>query len=559
MGVVYKARQVKLNRFVALKMLHGARSPAVAEQSRFRTEVEAIARLQHPNIVQVFEVGDHEGGPFFSMEWCSGGSLEKKLRQALLPPHEAARVVAMLARAMHAAHEKKVLHRDLKPANVLLAEDGTPKVSDFGLAKKLDEAGHTVTGAVMGTPCYMPPEQARGETKALGPGVDVYALGAVLYECLTGKPPFKAATVADTLMAVVLNDPVPPRQMQPLVPRDLETICLKCLQKEPQKRYCSALELADDLGRFQAGETVHARPVGTVERLTRWRRRNPVVANLIAAVAFLVLAVAVGSSVAAGYFRQLATQEQLAKEDAQQATKREEEAKEEAQQATKREEAKAGENLALATEKSRLAGKLSGALAQEQARAKESLERLERQYVLEGIRAQQQNDLLGALPWFAEALQLRANDPIAQQPHRLRLAALLQQAPALTHCWFHDLPVNYAEFSPDGSRVVTASEDGTARVWDAVTGAEVTFPLKHQEKTGHRTLTPSDFHYVMADNQVRAGARGPEVPPSPARNPPTGRIYHAAFSPDGRRITPARNKIKVQSRRRIGHEDLENN
>ena len=238
MGVVYKARQVKLGRLVALKMILSGGHAGEADLARFRTEAEAIARLQHPNIVQIYEVGEHGGLPFFSLEFCGGGSLEKKRGGTPLPPAEAAVLVETLARAMQAAHEKGVIHRDLKPANVLLAEDGTPKITDFGLAKKLDEAGQTASGAVMGTPSYMAPEQAGGQ--AVGPLADVYALGAVLYECLTGRPPFKAATNLDTILQVVSDEPVPPAQLQPKTPRDLETICLKCLHKDPEKRYPSA-------------------------------------------------------------------------------------------------------------------------------------------------------------------------------------------------------------------------------------------------------------------------------------------------------------------------------
>jgi serine/threonine-protein kinase len=189
MGVVYRARHVKLNRIVALKMILTGGHAGEAELARFRTEAEAVARLQHPNVVQVFEVGESEGHPFLSLEFCPGGSLEKKLQGTPLPPGQAAQLVETLAQAMQAAHEKGVIHRDLKPANVLLAEDGTPKITNFGLAKKLDEAGQTATGAVMGTPSYMAPEQAGGKAKELGPACDIYALGAVLYECLTGRPP----------------------------------------------------------------------------------------------------------------------------------------------------------------------------------------------------------------------------------------------------------------------------------------------------------------------------------------------------------------------------------
>jgi serine/threonine-protein kinase len=289
MGVVYKARQLKPPRLVALKMVLAGGHAGTEKVARFRTEVEAVARLAHPNVVQVYEVGEHQGLPFFSMELCPGG-LDRKLGGTPQPARDAARLVEALARGVHAAHQGLVVHRDLKPANVLLSADGTPKVSDFGLAKKLDEAGQTRTGAVVGTPSYMAPEQAAGKSKTVGPAADVYALGAILYECLTGRPPFKAASDWETVVQVLSAEPVPPRRLSPKVPRDLETVCLKCLRKEPDRRYASAAELADDLGRFLRGEPVLARPVGPAGRLARWARRRPAVAGLL--LALLVLSAA---------------------------------------------------------------------------------------------------------------------------------------------------------------------------------------------------------------------------------------------------------------------------
>jgi serine/threonine-protein kinase len=293
MGVVYQARQLALGRMVALKMILAGAHAGAKELARFRTEAEAVARLQHPNIVQIHEVGEHDGHPYFALEFCPGGSLDRKLQGTTLPPRQAAELVAVLAGAMQAAHDKGIVHRDLKPANVLLLEDGSPKVSDFGLAKKLDEAGHTATGAVMGTPSYMAPEQAAGRSKAVGPATDVWALGAILYECLTGRPPFKAATALDTLFAVLSQEAVPVRQLQPRVPHDLETICHKCMRKDPHKRYASARDLADDLRRFLGGEPIRARPVPAWERAWKWVRRRPAAAALLAvstlAAAALVL------------------------------------------------------------------------------------------------------------------------------------------------------------------------------------------------------------------------------------------------------------------------------
>jgi serine/threonine-protein kinase len=261
---------------------------------------EAVAQLTHPNIVQIHEIGDHNGLPYFSLEYVDGGCLTDKLGGKPLPARKAAETVGLLARTMGWAHDRGIVHRDLKPANVLLAADGSPKIADFGLAKRLDtDSSQTRSGTLMGTPNYMAPEQARGETHSIGPLADVYALGVILYECLTGRPPFVGTSIVNTLQQVQNHEPVPSSRLEPSVPADLETICLKCLQKEMHKRYTSATALADDLDRFLAGVPIKARPVGSAERLARWCRRNPRVAALSAAVLALLVTVAVGSTVMA--------------------------------------------------------------------------------------------------------------------------------------------------------------------------------------------------------------------------------------------------------------------
>jgi formylglycine-generating enzyme required for sulfatase activity/tetratricopeptide (TPR) repeat protein len=311
MGVVYKARQTGLNRIVALKMIRQGAWAGPDDVLRFRAEAEAAAQLQHPNIVPIYEVGETDEGPFFSLEYVAGGGLDRFLAGAPQLPRLAAEVVEKLARAMHFAHARGILHRDLKPANVLLqAADGRdpslpvhlpsaiPKITDFGLAKRLRaDAGQTQTGAILGTPCYMAPEQAAAR-KDLGPTADVYALGAILYEMLTGRPPFRGTTAQDTIMQVLLDEVVPPRQLNASVPRDLETICLKCLHKEPLRRYASAGELADDLRRWLAGEPIAARPAGWLERAGHWARRRPAAASLLGVSLLAGLGLAVLSVVA---------------------------------------------------------------------------------------------------------------------------------------------------------------------------------------------------------------------------------------------------------------------
>jgi serine/threonine-protein kinase len=270
-GVVYKARQAGLNRLVALKMLLAGAHADPGQIGRFRREAEAVARIRHPHIVAVYDFGELDSCPYFSLEYLPGGNLAGRLTAGPLPPREAAALVEPLARAVHFAHERGVVHRDLKPANVLLAEDGTPKVADFGLAKMLGgDDGLTSTGAVLGTPGYMAPEQARGGSKAAGPAADLYALGAILYECLTGRPPFQGETPLLTLAQVVIADPAPPFRLQPGTPRDLSAVCMKCLEKDPRRRYPSALALAEDLRRFLAGERTEARPTRRALRPAMW-------------------------------------------------------------------------------------------------------------------------------------------------------------------------------------------------------------------------------------------------------------------------------------------------
>jgi hypothetical protein len=273
MGVVYLARQQGLDRRVALKMILGGAHAGAEDVVRFGREAQTVARLHHPNIVQVYEVGSYNGMPFLSLEYCGGGSLTNRLAGKPMPGRQAAELLEPLARAVHAAHEAGIVHRDLKPANVLISEDGTPKITDFGLAKHLKEEcgavkGLTRTGAVMGTPSYMAPEQA-SDTKHAGPACDVYGLGAILYELLTGRPPFLAATPVETVLQVQHQDPLPPRILNRQTDPDLERIALKCLEKLPSQRYASAQELADDLRRYLQGEPVSARSVNLLERLQR--------------------------------------------------------------------------------------------------------------------------------------------------------------------------------------------------------------------------------------------------------------------------------------------------
>jgi tetratricopeptide (TPR) repeat protein len=294
-GVVYRARHLRLNRPVALKMLLAGPYARPQERERFLREAEAVAGLRHPNVVQLYDVGDVDGRPYFTMELVEGGSLARALAGAPRPARPAAALVAAVADAIEVAHQSGIVHRDLKPANVLLTADGTPKVADFGLARRLEGGGGlSLSGVAVGTPSYMAPEQARGDKDAIGPATDVYALGVILYEVLTGRPPFRSETPAATLHQVMVDEPVPLARLNPHAPRDLETICLKCLAKEPSRRYASAAALAEDLRRFGRGEPIKARPIGAAGRLVRWARRHPAVAGLSGALLFVTLLLIAG-------------------------------------------------------------------------------------------------------------------------------------------------------------------------------------------------------------------------------------------------------------------------
>jgi WD40 repeat protein len=501
MGVVYRARQQGLGRVVALKMILHADHAGAGQRQRFRTEAEAIARLQHPHIVQVFEVGEHKGTPYFSLEFCAGGSLADRLRATPLPPREAAALLETLARAMQTAHAAGVVHRDLKPANVLLAADGAPKVTDFGLAKKLDDAsGQTHTGQVLGTPSYMAPEQAVGQGRLIGPAADVYALGAILYDCLTGRPPFRAATAVDTLMQVVAEEPPSPRRLNPGMPRDLETICLKCLQKAPGKRYASAEELAEDLRRFREGEPVRARPVGALERGWRWCRRNPASAASAFAAAASLLAAAVVST-AFG----------LRAERARQG------------------EAERARNEASARE--------------EAVHARQDAQRQLIDLCGEsGLTAAREQDHSQALLWFALATQLARDDPQAEELNRIRVANWLRNVclPEGTFLvpGFRPLHDHFRtlQFSPDGNYLLVVASTGDCLVWDRSLGRLARLP-EWAAKGSAAAWEPRGGSLAVAARDGRISLLSPpDFRPAGEEAEAGGAVAVLAFSRDGERL-----------------------
>ena len=518
MGVVYKARQVSLNRIVALKMiLAGVHADANA-RARFRREAEAVAALQHPNIIQIYEIGEASGHLYLALEYVEGGNLATHLQRGPWPTHLAAELTLLLAQATHYAHTQGVIHRDLKPANVLLRRvqassalsspdspsqggatagppvwpsprDLVPKITDFGLAKRLEENGSvgTQSGAVMGTPSYIAPEQAAGRNREIGPAVDIYALGAILYELLTGRPPFLGESPLDIILQVLHDEPVPPRRLRPGIPQDLETICFKCLEKQPSRRYVSAAALAEDLRRFLDGKPIQARPLSGVERLTRWIRRHPVWSALVAVTVTSLLVLLAGLATAYLQVRDAVRLREAEAEAARLARQDEAQARQEA------------ERLALENAEKRREAEESNA------RLKREIE--ERRRSSYALQLTQIATVVEHDPFRAEKL---LEDP-QRCPLDLRdftwsyLYGLCQRHVVEYQHGRARTPLRAVAWAPRGGLVASGDERGHIRVWDPNSGQTWLVGDAHVGQITSLAFTPDEAVLITAgeDGAIR--------------------------------------------------------
>jgi WD40 repeat protein/tRNA A-37 threonylcarbamoyl transferase component Bud32 len=556
MGVVYKARHLQLNRLVALKMILNNHFADDEQRQRFHREAEAVARLRHPHIVQIYDIGNFQNQPYFALEFCDGGSLRARIKEkGPLLPGAAARLVEMLARAVDAAHQNLIVHRDLKPDNVLLSAD-QPKITDFGLAKKLDNepgapaAGPlTQTGAIMGTPGYMAPEQARGER--VGPAADMYALGVILYELLTGRPPF-VGNLTEILRGVLFSEPAPPRRLRKSVPRDLETICLKCLHKDPAARYASADALAEDLRRFQTGEPIVARRVGRFERTVKWCWRHPAQTAAAALAVLLLVVLGVGTVIAS-----LWQDAELARDRAETEQRKADVARDDAENARRianaqRDFAQASSILSQSLLKKEEEARKETQRANKELAAAKAQQLLRSEWldyeskVTDGQRFWQERDMdsvrlsLAGCRWDFQGWEYNYLYTLLQSPGQKTPADVLGG---------HPKGVNSVAFSPDNLWVVTGSRDRTTRYfWQGQGKPHKVRPQTNAfnivfSRDGKRLASvgmDEDLHLkcLVVDAATDAEVLKFEMPYPPGFRPFAEVLgnYGLAFSPDGKRI-----------------------
>jgi WD40 repeat protein/tRNA A-37 threonylcarbamoyl transferase component Bud32 len=547
MGVVYKARQTGLKRLVALKVILAGARAGTRERARFRTEAEAAARLQHPNVVQVYEISEQDGLLHLALEFIDGNSLAQKIAGAPQPPRAAAELIEVLSRAIQSAHEHNIVHRDLKPSNVLLTRDGVPKIADFGLAKRLDDASApTESGSILGTPSYMAPEQVRGRGHGIGPATDVYALGAILYEMLTGRAPFKGASPMDTVLQVIHDEPVPPSRLQRRIPPDLETVCLKCLAREPDGRYPSAAALGDDLRRFLDGAPIRARPAGRLKAAWKWARRRPGVAALLLAV---VLVTALGFAGTLGQWyeaagaRDRALDERRQKEEQWRAA---EAARAEAEAARAEAETALYYSRIAQSELLWRAGDLTGAeqalalgVPREGGRDRRGWE----WRYLQGLYHRElfalpsaSGDLGGCAAFRPDGRQIAA----VVMGHDARPADLRVWDAAdgsLVAAWHVATGVHRLAYSPDGTRLALGEVSGWVRVCDAATGKALFASRLHNSLVSGLDFSPDGRRLATGgwDKLVKVSdsATGEVLRECKGH---TERVQGVAFHPDGRHL-----------------------
>jgi WD40 repeat protein/serine/threonine protein kinase len=508
MGVIFKARQVSLNRIVALKMILSGNLAGSEEISRFRIEAEAAAKLEHWGIVPIYEIGEHDGQHYFSMGLVEGRSLQDRIHEGLLEPREAAALCSKITEAIAYAHDNGVIHRDLKPANVLLDLQGQPKITDFGLAKQVQKDSNlTRTGAVMGTPGYMPPEQAIGDSDAIGPLADVYSLGAILYAMLTGRPPFQSANVMDTLRQVMDQDPVPPKQLNPALDQDLQTICLKCLEKPAGKRYESAHALVDELQRYLAGEPILARPVSRVERAWRWCKRKPALASMAAAVASLLCLLSIGGPLVA---LQQSNLKSVAVEARDEAELRRREADEQRLQAVQAQAAETVARQQVEKEQQRVAGLLYSA----------RISLAHREWFDNNPTRTQQ--LLNECPAEQRSWEWHYIDGLLRSEEMLILA--------------HAVPAS-VQFLPSGGQLLTRGQsDNQIKLWDVASGLETRAKQVHQLSDADFPLDDKHVLVMAADTVVYNDV---ETGQAESYGKTSQRVTDAKMLDEGRRVIVA--------------------